>query len=114
MTASASKLRARDVYFFKPNLIGYARVLLAVAAFSVAFADYRLFYACYFASAWLDALSSMRPTFAMCGVAAACRERPPSRPREQRGGGRARSAEGFHPPAVGEKSGMRGRRRQSA
>ena len=49
-------VRARDIYFYKPNLIGYARVLLAVVAFCVAFEDYKLFYACYFVSAWLDAI----------------------------------------------------------
>jgi CDP-diacylglycerol--inositol 3-phosphatidyltransferase len=45
-----------DVYLYAPNLIGYTRIALLIAAFSVAGDNAVLFYACYFVSSWLDAV----------------------------------------------------------
>jgi len=43
-----------QVYFFIPNLIGYARILLVIAAFTVAFDNYIWFFFFYALSQFLD------------------------------------------------------------
>jgi len=43
-----------NVWLFAPNIIGYTRILLCVAAFYFVHSDYLLFFLCYSASAVLD------------------------------------------------------------
>jgi len=43
-----------SVYFYVPNLIGYTRILLDIAAFYVIYTDFKLFFVFYAISAWLD------------------------------------------------------------
>lgn len=49
------KTTARDVLLFVPNLIGYVRIILALAAFYVIKTDYIIASSCYIISGLLDA-----------------------------------------------------------
>ena len=53
--ASAAKPSALAVFFFVPNLIGYARIILGFVSYAMAFKDYRMTVGCYMLSQLLDA-----------------------------------------------------------
>eukprot|EP00331_Platyophrya_macrostoma_P020430 CAMPEP_0176474498 /NCGR_PEP_ID=MMETSP0127-20121128/43025_1 /TAXON_ID=938130 /ORGANISM="Platyophrya macrostoma, Strain WH" /LENGTH=223 /DNA_ID=CAMNT_0017869871 /DNA_START=40 /DNA_END=711 /DNA_ORIENTATION=- len=55
MSASPEKATTRDIYVFVPNLIGYARIVMALAAFVVAFDYPAAFLVLYSMSFVLDA-----------------------------------------------------------
>eukprot|EP00211_Chloroparvula_japonica_P015259 CAMPEP_0119126098 /NCGR_PEP_ID=MMETSP1310-20130426/5149_1 /TAXON_ID=464262 /ORGANISM="Genus nov. species nov., Strain RCC2339" /LENGTH=210 /DNA_ID=CAMNT_0007116233 /DNA_START=87 /DNA_END=719 /DNA_ORIENTATION=- len=48
-----------STYLFVPNIIGYARIVLAIAAFYYAMDDYMMFFALYGLSAALDMLDGL-------------------------------------------------------
>jgi CDP-diacylglycerol--inositol 3-phosphatidyltransferase len=50
---------ACQVYLYAPNIIGYVRVFMALAAFSLAFTDFKLFIVLYATSMLLDAVDGM-------------------------------------------------------
>ena len=48
-----------SVYLFVPNLIGYARVILALVGYAVAMHHHQVTLICYMGSQFLDALDGL-------------------------------------------------------
>ena len=68
-----------EIYFYVPNLIGYARIIFAFLAFHYAYSNYIYFAVCYSISMGLDAFDGM--------AARALKGSETSETRASRGGG---------------------------